>query len=63
MKEKEVMNISKLDKAIKNFLEKKETNKIYYEEIWNERKERKEFYQTFTKEKILAMSEETFLNI
>lgn len=60
MKEKEVMNISKLDKAIKNFLEKKETNKIYYEEIWNERKERKEFYQTFTKEKILAMSEETF---
>lgn len=54
------MNISKLDKAIKNFLEKKETNKIYYEEIWNERKERKEFYQTFTKEKILAMSEETF---
>lgn len=60
VKEKEVMNISKLDKAIKNFLEKKETNKIYYEEIWNERKERKEFYQTFTKEKILAMSEETF---
>lgn len=60
MKEKEVMNISKLDKAIKNFLEKKETNKIYYEEIWNERKERKKFYQTFTKEKILAMSEETF---
>lgn len=60
MKEKEVMNISKLDKGIKNFLEKKETNKIYYEEIWNERKERKEFYQTFTKEKILAMSEETF---
>lgn len=55
------MNISKLDNAIKNFLEKKETNKIYYEEKWNERKERKEFYQTFTKEKLLTISKETFL--
>ena len=57
------MNISKLDRAIKNFLEKKKTNKTYYEENWNERKERKEFYQTFTKEKILSMSEETFFSI
>lgn len=55
------MNISKLDNAIKNFLEKKETNKIYYEEKWSERKERKEFYQTFTKEKLLTISKETFL--
>lgn len=28
MKEKEVMNISKLDKAIKNFLEKKKLTKF-----------------------------------
>lgn len=55
------MNISKLDNAIKIFLEKKETNKIYYEEKWSERKERKEFYQTFTKEKLLTISKETFL--
>lgn len=54
------MNTLKLDEAIKNFLEKKETNKTYYEENWNEHKERKEFYQNFTKEKLLSMSEEIF---
>lgn len=54
------MNISKLDRAINNFLEKRETNKSYYEENRDERKERKNFYQTFTKEKLLAMSEDTF---
>lgn len=57
------MNISKLDRAIKNFLEKKEANKTYYEENWNERKERKEFYQTFTKEKYYLCQRKLSLNI
>ncbi|HBJ78284.1 MAG TPA: hypothetical protein DDY85_04505 [Fusobacterium sp.] len=60
IKGEKLMNTLKLDEAIKNFLEKKETNKTYYEENWNERKERKEFYQNFTKEKLLSMSEEIF---
>lgn len=37
------------------------TNAAYYEENWNERKERKAYYQSFTKDKLLAMTEEDFL--
>ena len=50
---------SPIQKSI--FIKKKKTNAAYYEENWAERKERKEYYQSFTKDKLLAMTEEEFL--
>ena len=55
------MNTHKLNLAITDFIKKKKSNAAYYEENWSERKERKEYYQSFTKDKILAMTEEKFL--
>ena len=55
------MNTQKLNSAITEFIKKKKTNAAYYEENWAERKERKEYYQSFTKDKLLAMTEEEFL--
>lgn len=46
---------------IAEFTKKKKSNTAYYEENWAERKERKEYYQSFTKDKLLAMTEEAFL--
>lgn len=55
------MNIQKLNSAISKFIKKKKSNSAYYEENWAERKERKEYYQSFTKNKLLAMTEDEFL--
>ena len=55
------MDIQKLSIAIQAFIKKQSTNAAYYEENWNERKERKAYYQSFTKDKLLAMTEEDFL--
>lgn len=55
------MNKTKLNLAISAFSSKAKTNAAYYEENWIERAERKEYYQSFTKEKLLAMTEEDFL--
>lgn len=55
------MNTQKLNSAIAEFTKKKKSNTAYYEENWAERKERKEYYQSFTKDKLLAMTEEAFL--
>ncbi len=55
------MNIQKLNSAITDFMEKKIINSAYYEENWAERKERKEYYQSFTKDKLIAMTEDEFL--
>lgn len=55
------MNIQKLDSAITEFIKKKKSNAAYYEENWTERKERKDYYQSFTKDKLIAMTEEDFL--
>ncbi len=55
------MNIKKLNSAITEFKKKRKTNAAYYEENWAERKERKEYYQSFTKDKLIAMTEEEFL--
>lgn len=55
------MNTQKLNSAIAEFIRKKKYNAAYYEENWAERKERKEYYQSFTKDKLLAMTEEEFL--
>lgn len=55
------MNTQKLNSAISEFIKKKNSNAAYYEENWAERKERKEYYQSFTKDKLLAMTEADFL--
>lgn len=55
------MNNQKLDCAINQFTKKRKSNVAYYEENWTERKERKEYYQSFTKDKLIAMTEEEFL--
>lgn len=54
------MNKSKLNSAITEFSKKRKSNAEYYKENWAERKERKEFYQSFTRDKIIAMTEEDF---
>ena len=54
------MNAQKLNSAIAEFTKKKKSNAAYYEENWAERKERKDYYQSFTKDKLIAMTEEEF---
>ena len=55
------MDTQKLSIAIQAFIKKQSSNAAYYEENCNERKERKAYYQSFTKDKLLAMTEEDFL--
>lgn len=54
------MNETKLQSAISSFVKNRKNNAAYYDENWTERKERKSFYQAFTKEKLLAMPEDQF---
>lgn len=54
------MNEKKLKAAISSFIKSRNNNSDYYDENWTERKERKDYYQKFTKEKLLAMTEEQF---
>lgn len=54
------MNKQKLRKAISDFLASQKSNAAYYKDHWAERKERKNYYQSFTKEKLLAMTEDDF---
>jgi len=54
------MNKEKLNSSISSFLKKKITNEAYYVDSRNERDERKKYYQSFTKEKIISMSEDEF---
>ena len=55
------MNDIKLKSAINAYTSKKKTNAAYYDENWTERKERKEYYQSFDKAKLLSMTEDQFL--
>ena len=55
------MNVQKLDAAIPAFLKNQKSNAAYYEDHWAERRERKLYYQSFTKDKLLSMSEDEFL--
>ena len=55
------MNNSKLNSAISAFIKHKAANEAYYNDNWAERKERKVYYQSFTKDKLLAMSEDEFV--
>ena len=54
------MNNQKLQSAISAFVMNKEANAAYYDDNWTERNERKSYYQSFTKEKLLTMTEENF---
>lgn len=55
------MNKSKLQFAIASFVKNKNANIAYYNDNWAERNERKAYYQSFTKDKLLAMTKEDFL--
>ena len=55
------MNSTKVNIAISEYVKKRHANAAYYEENWTERKERKDYYQSFTKEKLLCMTEDEFL--
>ena len=55
------MNNDKLNTAIQSYIEKKKKNSAYYEENWIERKERRDYYQSFDKIKLLSMTEDDFL--
>ncbi|MBQ5969524.1 MAG: hypothetical protein IJL52_05345 [Clostridia bacterium] len=54
------MNKQKLQSAISTFVKNKKANAAYYDENWTERNERKAYYQSFTKDKLLAMTEDDF---
>ena len=55
------MNREKLQSAITAFIKNKKSNAAYYEENWTERNERKVYYQSFTRDKLLAMTEDDFV--
>ena len=54
------MNSKKLAAAISEFTKNRRVNAAYYNENWLERNERKTYYQSFTRDKLLAMTEEDF---
>jgi len=54
------MNSAKLQSAISLFVKNKKANAAYYDDRWAERRERKVYYQSFTRDKLLNMSEEDF---
>lgn len=55
------MNKQKLKSAISAFITNKNGNAAYNNDNWAERKERKAYYQSFTRAKLLAMSEDDFV--
>lgn len=54
------MDTHKLDLVIGAFLQKRKANISYYEENWGDRLKREAYYQSFTKEKIIMMTEDDF---
>ena len=54
------MNFHKLQSAIAAFIKSQKANAACHDDNWTERKERKAYYQSFTKDKLLAMSEDAF---
>lgn len=55
------MNTQKLNSTINEFIRKKKSNAAYYEENRAERKERKEYYQSFTNNQCISMTDNEFL--
>lgn len=53
------MNKEKLEKHIKNYLNKIKTNNIEVDDL-NEREERKKYYSSFNKQKVINMNEDEF---
>ena len=49
------MDKLKLQSLLDEYIKNKKINASYYNENWSERKERKNFYQSYTKEKLLQM--------
>ena len=54
------MNKDKLQSAITAFIKNKKAKAAYNDDNWAERKDRKVYYQSFTKDKLLAMTEDAF---
>ena len=55
------MNTQKLNSTINEFIRKKKSNAAYYEENWAKRKERKEYYQSFTNNQCISKTDNEFL--
>lgn len=55
------MNKQKLQSAVLAFIKNKTANAAYNSDNWAERRERKAYYQSFTKTKLLAMTEDAFV--
>ena len=55
------MDKTKLQTAISSFIKNKKTNAAYDSDNWAERKARKDYYQSFTKAKLQAMTEDGFV--
>lgn len=55
------MSTQKLNSAITEFTNKKKINAVYYEENRAERKEHKEYYQSFTNNQCISMTDNEFL--
>lgn len=54
------MNTKELQKIINEYKRKKQSNPNYYADNWKEREERRDYYQSFTEEKILSMTKDDF---
>lgn len=55
------MDVEKLNRAIEAYKKNKKNNNAYFSENWKEREERRVYYQSFNEEKLLAMTEDEFL--
>lgn len=55
------MNNKKLNMAIESYKHNIKNNNAYFSENWKEREERRAYYQSFDEEKLVAMTEDEFL--
>ena len=54
------MDNMKLKSAIAAFIKNKKANAAYHDDNWAERNERKAYYQSFTRDRLLAMTPDAF---
>ena len=54
------MDSTKLQTAIQRLIDSYKTKPAYHLELWKDRKERREYYQSFTRDKLLSMTEDDF---
>ena len=55
------MDKDKLRSAISSFIGHRTANAAYYDDNWAERRERRDYYQSFTRDGLMAMTEDEFL--